>query len=216
MTRLRIILLALLSGVALILAACETAPPPPPAEPAVVAMSEYDFQQALQRAKSTSPASAAESILTDVLANDTLTTDMRIRALYDRGELRRTNRLNLAGGKQDFDELLRLGPNHSLAANARLARQYLNDDLQSVASRRSSGQLQNISDWFDDEWVVGDQKKAATRYQKSGLSPKDYQVKQLTDAGYICRSGGSGDDVYKYGDRHSYLTGLKWCRPLAS
>ena len=202
------LIFAALMGAMLLISACETVEP----EPVEVGMLESEFAPTLASAKSTRPATSAERRLTELLDNNTLTTDMQARALFARGSLRRLNGLNRRDAVKDFDKMLQIAPNHHLANNARIERGYLQNDIRLAAANRNSGRLLSIGQWFDDEWRQGDRAAAAKRYQTSGLSPTQAQTKLMMDAGYICRNGGSGGPVYKFGDRRSDLTGLNWCQ----
>lgn len=188
-------------------AACETTPP-------LQTLDQTAFENRMARAESTRPPEAAEDLYTSLLDEEQLTDDMRRRTLLARGRLRRENGMSLPGAIADFDGVLALNAVDAMAVDARAGQKLAREEVEGIEARRTSGRLQTIAQWFDDSWRLGERAPAAKRYQNAGLSPTQKQVRQLESAGFICRSGGSGGPVYRYGDRRPDLDGLTWCTPL--
>ena len=197
----------------LLVAACETAPPAPhPTAPLPSAMTESSFNASLASAKAYRNPFQAERQLSAILARGDLNTDMRARALYERGSLRRQGASNKQGAVKDFGDMLRLAPSHSWARNARIEQGYAQNYIRQLEQYRRTGRLQTIAAWFEDAWVMGEHDKAVARYQRSGLSPTAGQITQLTDAGYLCKGNGAGGKLYKFGPMRGDLQNVYWCR----
>ncbi len=197
-------------------AACETTPRAPEPDPLPAAMTESSFNAALASAKAYRNPYQAERQLSAILARRDLNTDMRARALFERGSLRRQGAANMKGAIADFDEMLRLAPSHSWANNARIERGYAQDWIKQLEQFRRTGRLQTIAAWFDDAWMMGERDKAAARYQRSGLSPTAKQVTQLTQTGYLCKGSGAGGALHKYGPPRSDLQNMFWCKAASN
>ena len=86
----------------LFFAACETTPRAPEADPLPAAMTESSFNAALASAKAYRNPYQAERQLSAILTRRDLTTDMRARALFERGSLRRQGAANMKGGRSGF------------------------------------------------------------------------------------------------------------------
>ena len=201
MKTLRISLIA--PAAILLVAACTTAPPVEDGAPVAAAMASAEaLPDPYQK-------DAAYSV---ILSRDGLSEEQRVRALFARASLRRQAGDNRRGAVADFEEMLALAPEHELAKNAAVELGYTRADITKIEG--SMKRLLTLSDWFDKAWVLGDHDMAATRHQKSRLSPNPEQVQKLKTAGYICGNEGEGGPVYQLGDMRSDLTGLNWCRKL--
>lgn len=197
-----------LSIAILFFVACETTP----TDTVPAAMTESSFNAALASAKAYHNPYQAERQLSAILSRQDLTRDMRARALFERGSLRRQGAANMTGSIQDFDDMLRISSSHPLANNARIERGYAQEWIKQLEQFRRTGRLQTIAAWFDDAWRLGERDKAAARYRRSGLSPTAEQVTQLTQTGYLCKGSGAGGVLHKYGPPRSDLQTVFWCR----
>ncbi len=190
----------------LLVTACATGPEPtdtgPPPETVIA--------EAIAEAN---PYNADED-LTELLARTTLTADQRAQALYYRGSIRRQAGDDRRGAVADFEEMLALAPDHSLAERAKTELEFARADVEAIET--SMNRFLTLSQWFDGTWVLGDHDAAATRYQRSGLAPNAEQVKKLQAAGYVCPTDGSDSQLHLYGEDQTHLDGLKWCADLTS
>ena len=186
---------------AALLAACATAPEaadtgPPPEAVIAEALSE------------TNPFEA-EALLSDLLARSSLTTEQRAQALYHRGSLRRQDADDREGAVEDFEALLALAPDHSLAPNAQTELDYVRTDIEEI--KASMNRFLNLPDWFDGTWTLGQHEQAVTRYRTSGLAPTPEQVQTLIQAGYICEADSQEARLHDFGEDRDDLAGMEWC-----
>ncbi|MAN67117.1 MAG: hypothetical protein CME91_10770 [Hyphomonadaceae bacterium] len=191
---------------ALLLAACATAPEaadsgPPP-------------ETVIAQALADSNPYDADRMLSELLARNSLTTEQKVQALYHRGSLRRQAANDRRGAIEDFEKLLKMAPDHALAANAKTELGYVRTDIDQIEA--SMNRFLTLAQWFDGVWTLGDHEEAVTRYRKSGLAPTPEQVETLTDAGYICKTKDSDARLHEYGDERDDLAGLEWCEDLTS
>jgi len=191
---------------ATLLAACATAPEAADTGPAPEAV--------IAQALSESNPYEAEALLSDLLARTSLSTEQRVQALYQRGSLRRQEADDREGAVEDFEALLALAPDHSLAFNARTELEYVRTDIEQI--KASMNRFLNLSDWFDGTWTLGQHEEAVTRYRNSGLAPTPEQVQTLIQAGYICETDSENTRLHDFGDDRDDLAGMEWCAELTS
>jgi len=140
---------------ALLLAACATAPEaadtgPPP-------------ETVIAQALADSNPYDAEAMLSELLARNSLTAEQRVQALYHRGSLRRQAADNRLGAIEDFEALLKIAPDHALAANARTELDYVRTDVEQI--KVSMNRFLTLAQWFDGTWTLGGHEEAVARYR---------------------------------------------------
>lgn len=192
------------------LAACETVP----VEEPPVMMEQASFNTELERARANPSPPSADRILSSLLSRTDITDAQRAEALFLRAEKRRLGNFNLPGAVSDYEAFLALRPLDSKAAFAKRDLGFSKTSIRS-AERRLAG-LQTLPAWFNDKVLMGRLPEAASRYERSGLTPTERQVYTLREAGYICATG-SGKRVHNYGAMPSYVQNLTWCaaKPVA-
>lgn len=125
-----------------------------------------------------------ETWLTELLQEPTLTEKQHARALYARAQHRWKKSSNRIGAWQDFTEFTKRHPSDPYARNAGIEAGYVKIEIDRIEKRMQD--LQTLSVWFEDAWLLGKHAEAAGRYQRSGLEPEPQEIEQLHAAGYIC------------------------------
>ena len=184
---------------AVLLAACATGP----------AGMGPAFETAMSDARSDTNPYAANATLSDLLSSASLSDDQRARALYARGSLRRQAGDDRRGAVKDFEDMLKLAPDHSLVPNARKELAFARSDVETIEAGLK--RMLNLYQWFDSMWVLGERDVPVARYRKSGLSPNEAEIVKLAAAGYVCREAAGNTPVYTLGDMRPDLKNLYWC-----
>ena len=184
---------------AVLLAACATVP----------AGMGPAFDTAMSHAKADTNPYAADATLSELLSNASLSDDQRARVLYARGSLRRQAGDDRRGAVRDFEDMLKLAPDHPLAPNAKEELAFARSDVDTIEAGLK--RMLNLSQWFDSMWVLGDRDAAVARYRTSGLSPNAAEIAKLAAAGYVCRDAAGNTPVYTLGDMRPDLENLYWC-----
>jgi hypothetical protein len=167
------------------------------------------FDTAMSHAKADPNPYAADATLSELLSNASLSDDQRARVLYARGSLRRQAGDDRRGAVKDFEAMLKLAPDHSLAPNASEELEFARSDVETIEARLQ--RMLSLSNWFDSMWVLGDHETAVARFRNSGLSPNADEIVKLVAAGYVCREKGANPPVYTLGDIRPDLENLYWC-----
>lgn len=184
---------------AVLLAACATVP----------AGMGPAFDTAMSHAKADTNPYAADATLSELLSNASLSDDQRARVLYARGSLRRQAGDDRRGAVRDFEDMLKLAPDHPLAPNAKEELAFARSDVDTIEAGLK--RMLNLSQWFDSMWVLGDRDAAVARYRTSGLSPNAAEIVKLAAAGYVCRDAAGNTPVSTLGDMRPDLENLYWC-----
>jgi hypothetical protein len=184
-----------------VMAACAT--PTEPAEP---------FPERLAAAEVAGNPYEVDAALTELLADPALAPAERAEAYYQRGSLRRLAGDNRRGAVADLQQVLTIAPAHPRAAQAQVELELAQSDLESLEPRLNY--MLTLPQWFDVAWTLGERDVPARRYQVSGLSPSEDQVRRLRDAGFVCGPDGAGGPVQGAGEPREWLDGLTWCQPL--
>ena len=142
---------------ALLLAACATAP----------AGMGPAFEQAMSAARADTNPYAADATLSDLLSSASLSDDQRALALYARGSLRRQAGDDRRGAVRDFEDMLKLAPDHPLVPNAKDELEFARSDVETIEAGLK--RMLNLYQWFDSMWVLGDRDAA----RSSSLQPPD-------------------------------------------
>lgn len=167
------------------------------------------FDTAMSHAKADPNPYGADATLSELLSNVSLSDDQRARVLYARGSLRRQAGDDRRGAVKDFEAMLKLAPDHSLAPNASEELEFARSDVETIEAGLQ--RMLSLSNWFDSMWVLGDHETAVARFRNSGLSPNADAIVKLEAAGYVCREKGANPAVYTLGDIRPDLENLYWC-----
>ncbi len=135
-----------------------------------------------------------EAWISELLEEPSLTPKQHARILYARAQHRWKKSSNRIGAWQDFTRFTELYPDDIYANNAGIEAEYVQIEIGRIEARMA--ELQPLSLWFEDSWLLGKRDEAAGQYQRSGLVPEPHEVELLLAAGYVCsegRSQGSSD-----------------------
>ena len=200
--------LTLCSAVAMIaIAACQTTPVP-------VHLTDAEFAELVTSAKAEWHPYITIEEYSAALDAATLTDEQRARLLFERGKIRRLERINIPGAIEDFEAAKLLVTDTELRSSLEAELAFAVSDLEQVRARLSG--LQTLSDWFVDTVAIGDYEAVAERIRASGLSPSVEQARFLEAAGYICRGVEDAPSKdFTLGEDVSHLDGVNWCETPA-
>lgn len=142
--------------------------------------------------------------LSQLLEDPSLTTEQQARTLYARAQHRWKKSSNKIGAWRDFTEFTERFPDDRYARNAGIEAGYVRTEIERVEIRME--ELQTLSAWFEDAWVLGMRDEAATRYKRSGFLPSPSELERLQEAGYVCSSRAAGYKLVT-----SEIPNLYWC-----
>ena len=162
------------------------------------------FADRLEAAQKHPNVYVGEVWLTQLLGDPSLSTEQQARALYARAQHRWKKSSNRLGAFEDFTDFTKLFPEDRYARNAGIEAGYVRMEIDRVEIRME--ELQTLSAWFDDAWILGMRDEAATRYKRSGFQPEPSEMDRLLEAGYVCDSRASGDKQLS-----SAAPDLYWC-----
>lgn len=196
------------------LAACETIP---------ATMDPVLFDAELSQIDEIPSVASVERTTANFLTRTDLTPTQRANIVFLRAEKRLESRFNLPGAVADFEAFIAAIPEDPRVATAERRKIFATSEIDHA--QRRLARLQNLPDWFDDKVLMGDIAAAAARYRKSGLTPNEFHVFLLREAGFIC--AGSSDDtasteamsdpaserslVHNFGTMRDDVKGAVWC-----
>ncbi len=193
---------ALIIAVSLGLAACETVP---------AEMDPLAFEASLASADANANPARRDADLSDLIARADLSDAQRATALYTRADARLNTKFNLPGALEDFDAFLAMAPEDARGATANRRKLFTGEEIE--AAERRLAQLQNLPDWVDDKFLMGDVAAAAARYQRSGLTPNAGHFYLLQETGFICAPTDLEDavPVHQHGPEPEHVQSAVWC-----
>ena len=144
------------------------------------------YEDVLTAASNHPNAYAGEDWITELLEDEALQPQHRPRVLYARAQHRWKKSSNRIGAWQDFTRFTELYPDDLYAKNAGIEAGYVKSEIDRIKARME--ELQTLSIWFEDAWLLGMRDEAAGRYKRSGFTPEPREVEQLRAAGYVCNS----------------------------
>ncbi|MDJ0920924.1 MAG: hypothetical protein QNI84_07335 [Henriciella sp.] len=194
-----------LTALLYVLAACETVP---------VEMAPDAFDAVMSETAASASLPYVERRIAEALDDPDLSAAQRHDLLKQRAEKRIEHAYDVPGAITDLDTILATAsetmPFEELETQKSRG-QVLIEEAQVRLSR-----LQNLSDWFDDKVTLGALDEAATRYQRSRLTPTAEQTYVLREAGFVCAEGdgASGEMFHTFGAAPDYAAELVWCDAL--
>ena len=168
------------------------------------AMKDAPFADRLEAAQKHPNVYAGEVWLTQLLGEPALSAEQQARVLYARAQHRWKKSSNKLGAFEDFTEFTKRFPDDRYARNAGIEAGYVRTEIDRVEIRMD--ELQTLSAWFEDAWVLGMRDEAATRYKRSGFLPEPSELARLQEAGYVCGSSAAGAKQVS-----SDAPNLYWC-----
>lgn len=166
------------------------------------------YQKVLKEADSHANVYAGEAMLTQLLNDPSLTPKQHARVLYARAQHRWKKSSDKVGAFEDFTRFTELYPEDRYANNAGIEAGYVSDEIVIIEARME--ELQTLSAWFEDAWVLGMRGDAAVRYKRSGLEPEPGEITRFQQTGYICEMG-EGESGKGYRPVTPQMPNLYWC-----